>query len=206
MWIAPALASRTAQRAPTRKPLIRLATSRFQCISYGGNVAQGWFRGNTSMRICILLIAVLTLTFAMTSGARAQSVPTFWADMSGSCKLLMLAGRVEECRGASLMHQQFDNGRANFTVAMFEPSVNMIGFSGGQLLRPNSDELRLIIDRILLNLAHPAGKVVTVRGECLFRGDMSQAVPQELRCSTREGAVYQLVFVTDAKPAKIILR
>ena len=86
------------------------------------------------MRICILLIADPdNLTVCNDEwGTRSKRSTTFWADMSGSCKLLMLAGRVRRyVRGASLMHQQFDNGRANFTVAMFEPSVNMIGFSGG---------------------------------------------------------------------------
>src|ERR1700732_125971 len=106
-----------------------------------------------TMRLRWQIFAVAIIFFATPSVAEQQEPDIdMFAFMSGKCSTLKIAGRDFACRAVAYFHSQ--QGRANFTIALDDPSDNshIISFSGETARRELDNNLyELSIDQMLLN-------------------------------------------------------
>jgi hypothetical protein len=136
-----------------------------------------------------------------------------FALMSGRCSTLRIGGRDFACRSVAYFHSE--QGRANFTIAVDDPSdaSHIISFSGenGQRTRENLYELP--IDRMLLKSKDrpkvdglPVPSVELSAGICRQIGNFALRQVSSIYCNAtgRSGQWYELRFESDGSP--IVLR
>jgi hypothetical protein len=146
--------------------------------------------------------------------ARRQELDTdLFALMSGRCSTLRIGGRDFACRSVAYFHTE--NGRANFTIAVDDPSdaSHIISFSGENGQRTQENLYELPIDRMLLKSKDrpkvdglPVPSVELSAGICRQVGNFALRQVSSIYCNAtgRSGQWYELRFESDGSP--IILR
>jgi hypothetical protein len=135
-----------------------------------------------------------------------------FAYMTGKCSTLKVAGRDFACRAVAYFHSI--QGRANFTIALDDPSDNshIISFSGENARREQNDLYELSIDRMLLNskdrpkidgLPVPSSELSA--GSCKQIGNFATARVSSISCSAtdKDGKKYELQFESDGLPITV---
>jgi hypothetical protein len=132
-----------------------------------------------------------------------------FAYMTGKCSTLKVAGRDFACRAVAYFHSQ--QGRANFTIALDDPSDNshIISFSGENARREQDDLYELSVDRMLLNSKNrpkvdglPVPSAELSAGSCKQIGSFAAARISSISCSAtdKDGTKYELQFESDGSP------
>ena len=140
---------------------------------------------------------------------RQEPVTIVLAIMSGKCTTLKIAGRDYRCRAIAFF--QTEEGRANFVIALDDPSDNnhIITFSGDNGRRPQNDLYELPIDRMLVRTKDrpkvdglPVPSVELSDGTCRQFGNLAALQISSISCSAtdKNGKKYELQFVSDGKP------
>jgi hypothetical protein len=135
-----------------------------------------------------------------------------FAYMTGKCSTLKVAGRDFACRAVAYFHSQ--QGRANFTVALDDPSDNshIISFSGENAKREQEDLYELSIDRMLLNSKDrpkvdglPVPSAELSAGTCTQIGSFAAARISSISCSAtdKDGKKYEFQFESDGSPITV---
>jgi hypothetical protein len=135
-----------------------------------------------------------------------------FASMSGKCTTLKIAGRDYACRAVAFFHSQ--QGRANFTVALDDPSdsTHVISFSGENGRRDQDNLFELPVDRMLLSSRDrpkldglPVPSVELSSGTCRQLGNISTQQISSISCSAvdRNGKKYELQFESDGTPMTV---
>ena len=135
-----------------------------------------------------------------------------FASMSGKCTTLKIAGRDYACRAVAFFHSQ--QGRANFTVALDDPSdsTHVISFSGENGRRDRDNLFELPVDRMLLSSRErpkvdglPVPSVELSSGTCRQIGNISTQQISSISCSAvdRSGKKYELQFESDGTPMTV---
>lgn len=132
-----------------------------------------------------------------------------YALMSGSCSTLKIDGRDFPCKAVGFFHTE--KGRANFTVALDDPTddSHVISFSGTNGRRSQNNVYELPIDQMLLTskerpkvdgLHVPASESST--GACRQVGNFATLQVSSISCSATDkaGRAYELKFVSDGAP------
>jgi hypothetical protein len=125
---------------------------------------------------------------------RAEPDIDMFAFMSGKCSTLKVAGRDFACRAVAYFHSQ--QGRANFTIALDDPSDNshIISFSGETARRELDNNLyELSIDQMLLNSKDrpkvdglPVPSTELSAGMCKQIGSFAAARISSISCSATD--------------------
>ena len=135
-----------------------------------------------------------------------------FASMSGKCTTLKIAGRDYACRAVAFFHSQ--QGRANFTVALDDPSdsTHVVSFSGENGRRDRDNLFELPVDRMLLSSRDrpkvdglPVPSVETSSGTCRQLGNIATQQISSISCSAvdRSGKKYELQFESDGTPMTV---
>jgi hypothetical protein len=135
-----------------------------------------------------------------------------FALMSGKCSTLQVAGRDFKCRAVAYFHSQ--RGRANFTVALDDPTDNshIISFSGENARREQDNLYELSIDQMLLNSKDrpkvdglPVPFVELSAGMCKQLGSFATRQVSSISCSAtdKNGKKYELEFESDGAPIRM---
>jgi hypothetical protein len=135
-----------------------------------------------------------------------------FASMSGKCTTLKIAGRDYACRAVAFFHSQ--QGRANFTVALDDPSdsTHVISFSGENGRRDQDNLFELPVDRMLLSSRDrpkvdglPVPSVELSAGTCRQLGNIVTHQISSISCSAvdRNGKKYELQFESDGTPMTV---
>ena len=135
-----------------------------------------------------------------------------FASMSGKCTTLKIAGRDFSCRAVAFFHSQ--QGRANFTVALDDPSdsTHVISFSGENGRRDRDNLFELPVDRMLLSSRDrpkvdglPVPSVELSSGTCRQLGNIATQQISSISCSAvdRGGKKYELQFESDGTPMTV---
>jgi len=144
---------------------------------------------------------------------RAEPDIDMFAFMSGKCSTLKVAGRDFACRAVAYFHSQ--QGRANFTIALDDPSDNshIISFSGETARRELDNNLyELSIDQMLLNSKDrpkvdglPVPSTELSAGMCKQIGSFAAARISSISCSAtdKSGKTYELRFESDGSPITV---
>jgi hypothetical protein len=136
-----------------------------------------------------------------------------FALMSGRCSTLRIGGRDFACRSVAYFHSE--QGRANFTIAVEDPSdaSHIISFSGENGQRTQENLYELPIDRMLLKSKDrpkvdglPVPAVELSAGMCRQVGNFALRQVSSISCNAtgRSGQWYELRFESDGSP--IVLR
>jgi hypothetical protein len=187
-----------------------------------------------TMRLCWQVLAVAMICSATSSVAgpaddgrvldfephqianetKGQELDTdLFALMSGSCSTLRIGGRNFACRSVAYFHSE--QGRANFTIAVDDPSdaSHIISFSGENGQRTQENLYELPIDRMLLKSKDrpkvdglPVPSVELSAGICRQVGNFALRQVSSIYCNAtgRSGQWYELRFESDGSP--IVLR
>jgi hypothetical protein len=135
-----------------------------------------------------------------------------FASMTGKCTTLKIAGRDFGCRAVAFFHSQ--QGRANFTVALDDPSdsTHVISFSGENGRRDRDNLFELPVDRMLLSSRDrpkldglPVPSVELSSGTCRQIGNIATQQISSISCSAvdRSGKKYELQFESDGTPMTV---
>jgi hypothetical protein len=135
-----------------------------------------------------------------------------FASMTGKCTTLRIAGRDFACRAVAFFHSQ--QGRANFTVALDDPSdsTHVISFSGENGRRDQDNLFELPVDRMLLSSRDrpkvdglPVPSVELSSGTCRQIGNIVTKQISSIGCSAvdRNGRKYELQFESDGTPMTV---
>ena len=135
-----------------------------------------------------------------------------FASMSGKCTTLKIAGRDFACRAVAFFHSS--QGRANFTVALDDPSdaTHVISFSGENGTRDRDNLFELPVDRMLLSSRDrpkvdglPVPSVELSSGTCRQIGNITTQQISSVSCSAvdRNGKKYELQFESDGAPMTV---
>jgi hypothetical protein len=132
--------------------------------------------------------------------------------MSGRCPTLKIAGRNFGCRAMAFF--QTDEGRANFVVALDDPTDNshVVTFSGDNGRRVEDNLYELPIDRMLLKSKDrpkvdglPVPSVELSSGLCKQIGSFSTQQVSSISCSAtdKDGNKYDLQYESDGSPITV---
>jgi len=132
-----------------------------------------------------------------------------YALMSGTCRVLKVAGRNFACRSMAYFHSE--TGRAHFTVALEDPAdeSHVIAFSGENAKRSQENLYELSVDRMLLNSRDrpkvdglPVPLTESSTGVCRQAGNFAARQVSSIACSAtdRNGRKYELLFESDGSP------
>ncbi len=124
------------------------------------------------------------------------------AGIRGSCRSFTVAGRRESC--ASVVYQQYTNGRAVFLVPL---RGGVIAFSGGEDERTSPTDYVLHLDAV--RVAERGGELVShdAGGSCRVRTNRAADRFQSIACTASAEGIgeVRLDFVGDGKRADIRL-
>src|SRR3984957_2189583 len=137
---------------------------------------------------------------------RQEPVTIVLAIMYGKCTTLKIAGRDYRCRAIAFF--QTEEGRANFVIALDDPSDNnhIITFSGDNGRRPQNDLYELPIDRMLLKSKDrpkmdglPVPLIELSAGMCKQVGTFATLQVSSVNCSAvdKNGQKYDLQYESD---------
>jgi hypothetical protein len=143
---------------------------------------------------------------------RPEPDTIIFAMMSGRCSTLKVAGRDFACRAVAFF--QTEEGRANFTVALDDPSddSHIITFSGDNGRRPDANMYELPIDRMLLKSKDrpkadglPVPSVESSAGLCTQVGNFVTLELSSISCTAvdRNGKKYELQYQSDGAPMAV---
>ena len=143
---------------------------------------------------------------------RQEPVTIVLAIMSGKCTTLKIAGRDYRCRAIAFF--QTEEGRANFVIALDDPSDNnhIITFSGDNGRRPQNDLYELPIDRMLVRTKDrpkvdglPVPRVELSAGMCKQLGVFAERRVSSITCSAmdKNGLKYDLQYESDGSPIAV---
>ncbi|MEH2531098.1 hypothetical protein V1277_002526 [Bradyrhizobium sp. AZCC 1588] len=160
-------------------------------------------------RRAFALAILLTTTPALASD---EPDTIIFALMSGKCSTLKVAGRDFACRAVAFF--QTEEGRANFTVALDDPSdgSHTITFSGDNGRRPEANLYELPIDRMLLKSKDrpkadglPIPSVELTAGLCKQVGNFVTLEVSSISCtaSDKNGKTYELQYQSDGAPMAV---
>jgi hypothetical protein len=132
-----------------------------------------------------------------------------YALMSGTCRILKVAGRTFACRTVAYFHSE--TGRAHFTVALEDPAdeSHVIAFSGENAKRSQENLYELSVDRMLLNSRDrpkvdglPVPFTELSAGVCRQAGNFAARQVTSIACSAtdKNGRKYELLFESDGSP------
>jgi hypothetical protein len=141
-----------------------------------------------------------------------EPVTIVLAVMSGKCTTLKIAGRDYRCRAIAFF--QTEEGRANFVIALDDPSDNnhIITFSGDNGRRPQNDLYELPIDRMLVRTKDrpkvdglPVPRVELSAGMCKQLGVFASRQVSSITCSAvdKNGQKYDLQYESDGSPIAV---
>jgi hypothetical protein len=169
--------------------------------------------GSRSLRRggCVLATLGLVVATPCTAETIAPERPDIdlYALMSGSCPTLKVGGREFPCKAVAFFHNE--KGRANFTVALDDPTdaSHIISFSGINGRRSQQNLYELPVDRMLLNSKSrpkvdglPVPSEETSAGVCRQIGNFASRHVTSISCSATDqaGRAYELQFVSDGAP------
>jgi hypothetical protein len=143
---------------------------------------------------------------------RQEPLTIVLAIMSGKCTTLKIAGRDYRCRAIAFF--QTDEGRANFVVALDDPSdsSHIITFSGDNGRRPQDSLYELPIDRMLLKSKDrpkvdglPVAEIELSAGMCKQVGTFATRQVSSISCSAtdKNGQKYDLQYESDGSPIAV---
>ena len=152
---------------------------------------------------------ILPLVYVTDNPKQQEPVTTVLALMSGRCSVLKVAGRDFRCRAVAFF--QTDEGRANFVVALDDPSdeAHIITFSGDNGVRTLDNLYELPIDRMLVRSRNrpkvdglPAPLIEASTGRCTQLGNFAMRQVSSISCSATEinGKKYDLKYESDGSP------
>jgi hypothetical protein len=163
------------------------------------------------------VFAVAAMCFALPADAsdelqRQEPDTIIFAMMSGKCRTLKVAGRDLPCRAVAFF--QTEEGRANFTVALDDPSddSHIITFSGDNGRRPEANLYELPIDRMLLKSKDrpkadglPVPSVESTAGLCKQVGNFVTLELSSITCTAtdKNGKKYELQYQSDGTPMAV---
>ena len=175
------------------------------------------YQQNMTMRLCRQAFALAALLIATPAPAqdelgRQEPDTVIFAMMSGTCNTLKVAGRNYKCRAVAFF--QTEEGRANFTVALNDPSddSHIITFSGDNGRRPEANLYELPIDRMLLKSKDrpkadglPVPSVEATAGLCKQVGNFVTLELSSISCSAmdKNGKKYELQYQSDGTPMEV---
>jgi hypothetical protein len=162
-------------------------------------------------------VAFAAILAAMPAGAsdelpRPEPDTIIFAMMSGKCSTFKVAGRDFPCRAVAVF--QSVEGRANFTVALDDPSddSHTITFSGDNGRRPDANLYELPIDRMLLKSKYrpkvdglPVPSVEATAGLCTQIGNFVTLELSSISCTAVDGngKKYELKYQSDGAPMAV---
>jgi hypothetical protein len=175
------------------------------------------YQPGMTMKLCRQAFALAIIFIAMPARAsdelqRQEPDTVIFAMMSGKCSTLKVAGRDLACRAVAFF--QTEEGRANFTVAIDDPSddSHIITFSGDNGRRPEANLYELPIDRMLLKSKDrpkadglPVPSVESTAGLCKQVGNFVTLELSSITCSTvdKNGKKYELQYQSDGAPMAV---
>ena len=132
--------------------------------------------------------------------------------MSGTCKMLRIAGRDFSCKTIAYVHSV--HGRAYFTIAVDDPSdsSHIVSFSGETARRPYDGLYELTVDRMLLSSKGgpkvdglPVPFVQTSVGSCTQLGNFAAGKVSSIACTAtdKKRKKYELQFESDGSPIAV---
>ncbi|MEH2494586.1 hypothetical protein V1294_001065 [Bradyrhizobium sp. AZCC 1678] len=175
------------------------------------------YQPGMTMKLCRQAFALAIIFIAMPARAsdelqRQEPDTVIFAMMSGKCSTLKVAGRDLACRAVAFF--QTEEGRANFTVAIDDPSddSHIITFSGDNGRRPEANLYELPIDRMLLKSKDrpkadglPVPSVESTAGLCKQVGNFVTLELSSITCSAvdKNGKKYELQYQSDGAPMAV---
>jgi hypothetical protein len=175
------------------------------------------YQAGMTMKFCRQAFALAIIFIAMPARAsdelhRQEPDTVIFAMMSGKCSTLKVAGRDLACRAVAFF--QTEEGRANFTVAIDDPSddSHIITFSGDNGRRPEANLYELPIDRMLLKSKDrpkadglPVPSVESTAGLCKQVGNFVTLELSSITCSAvdKNGKKYELQYQSDGAPMAV---
>jgi len=135
-----------------------------------------------------------------------------YALMTGRCSAVKIGGRNFACKAVAYFHSE--KGRANFTVALDDPSDNshIISFSGEYGHRTQDDLYLLAVDRMELSSKDrpkvdglPVPALELSDGACRQNGNFARLQVSSITCKAtdKKGQQYQLQFESDGTPITV---
>jgi hypothetical protein len=132
-----------------------------------------------------------------------------FAQMSGKCPTLKVAGRDFECRAVAFF--QDEEGRANFTIALDDPADerHIVTFSGDHGVRSQDNLYELPIDEMQIKSSDrpkldglPVPLIELSTGNCELIGSLATQQVSSISCSAtnKSGKKYDLQFESDGSP------
>ena len=175
------------------------------------------YQAGMTMKFCRQAFALAIIFIAMPARAsdelhRQEPDTVIFAMMSGKCSTLKVAGRDFACRAVAFF--QTEEGRANFTVAIDDPSddSHIVTFSGDNGRRPDANLYELPIDRMLLKSKDrpkadglPVPSVESSAGLCKQVGNFVTLELSSITCSAvdKNGKKYELQYEADGAPMAV---
>jgi len=175
------------------------------------------YQAGMTMKFCRQAFALAIIFIAMPALAsdelqRQEPDTVIFAMMSGKCSTLKVAGRDFACRAVAFF--QTEEGRANFTVALDDPSddSHIVTFSGDNGRRPDANLYELPIDRMLLKSKDrpkadglPVPSVESTAGLCKQVGNFVTLELSSITCSAvdKNGKKYELQYQSDGAPMAV---
>jgi hypothetical protein len=181
-------------------------------VTHAGERAAVPSQSITDNRPDELETARLPLLRVSDESKRPEPVTIVLAIMSGKCTTLKIAGRDYRCRAIGFF--QTEEGRANFVIALDDPSDNnhIITFSGDNGRRPQDNLYELPIDRMLVRTKDrpkvdglPVPQVELSAGMCKQLGVFASRQVSSITCSAvdKNGQRYDLQYESDGSPIAV---
>jgi hypothetical protein len=176
-------------------------------MSYQPGMTAKFFR--QAFALAIIFIA---MPARASDELRQEPDTVIFAMMSGRCSTLKVAGRDFACRAVAFF--QTEEGRANFTVALDDPSddSHIVTFSGDNGRRPEPNVYELPIDRMMFKSKDrpkadglPVPAIEPAAGLCKQVGNFVTLELSSIACSAvdRNGKSYELQYVSDGTPMAV---
>lgn len=139
-------------------------------------------------------ITFLALSPALAEETRARN-PTSLTMLTGTCSLLVVAGRSQPCTPV-LGQSSFDDGRAGFYFISETPGASIVTFSGPGVPggAPSTATHLLPVDGIVLSDGFHLAE-----GACELETRAGNPVGIECAARTEDGAIYLGRFRADGK-------
>jgi hypothetical protein len=162
--------------------------------------------------VAFVVLAVPALTLAANDAKLPEPDIDIYALMSGKCRTLKIEGRDFPCKTLAYFHSE--QGRANFTVALDDPTdpSHVISFSGDNGRKPQENLYELPIDRMLLNSKDrpkadglPVPTIELGAGLCKQVGNFATRQVSTVACNAtgKDGKKYDMVFESDGSPITV---